>query len=332
MPDISGVDIVNIKDPNLFPAVTDIALMNFPSRKGEINKLMEGQVLANEVIAKGSIVAVTTLVGTIDTAADYLLIYDASATATRKVLAGAIGGITDGDKGDITVSASGATWTIDALAVTAAKLAADAVTTIKVLDANITDAKLSDMAANTVKVRAAATLGVPSNLALAASQLLGRGSTGDVAPIILGTNLSMSGTTLNAAGGGGSMSYDALTSGIVTVLATRLGSSAITISTSAAGVYTLTVPAGVDLVRADIFFNNTVLDGSNGFTMKIDNSANSRNRRAQLELFKAGSGDMMVDWSGFTLIPRQTVAANVTTILIPDGSAEGATGYNLILN
>jgi hypothetical protein len=70
--------------------------------------------------------------------------------------------ITDGDKGDITVSASGATWTVDNDAVTFGKM---------------------------------------QNIATA--RLLGRGTagTGDIEEIQLGSNLSLSGTTLNATSG-----------------------------------------------------------------------------------------------------------------------------------
>jgi len=71
--------------------------------------------------------------------------------------------ISDGDKGDITVSASGATWTID--------------------NDVVTFAKMQDVAT---------------------AKLLGRatGGTGNIEEITLGTNLSYTGTTLNAAGGG----------------------------------------------------------------------------------------------------------------------------------
>lgn len=73
-------------------------------------------------------------------------------------------GIADGDRGDITVSNNGSTWTVDGGA--------------------ITYAKIQDVSA--------------------ASKLLGRGDSGsgDVQEITLGTGLSMTGTTLAATGSG----------------------------------------------------------------------------------------------------------------------------------
>jgi hypothetical protein len=91
-------------------------------------------------------------------------------------------GITDGDKGDITVSGSGANWTIDNNAVTYSKI--------------------QDVAAGKILGR------TPS-------------SSGDLQEITLGTGLQLTGTTLIATSSGGSGSVDVSTIELELQLASR---------------------------------------------------------------------------------------------------------------
>jgi hypothetical protein len=87
--------------------------------------------------------------------------YEYASTGWRIINAASSGGVTDGDKGDITVSGSGATWTIDNTAVTYAKI--------------------QNVADNRILGRSA-------------------GSAGTVQEITIGTGLSLSSGTLTATG------------------------------------------------------------------------------------------------------------------------------------
>ncbi|MGA1618964.1 MAG: hypothetical protein ACO37F_10670, partial [Pirellulales bacterium] len=81
---------------------------------------------------------------------------------------GSIGGVPDGDKGDITVSSSGLTWTIDPDAVD--------------------NTKLANMANGTIKARIAAGAGDPEDAT--ASEIRGLLNVEDGAQVNVGTDLS----------------------------------------------------------------------------------------------------------------------------------------------
>lgn len=123
-----------------------------------------------------------------------------------------------------------------------------------------------------------------------------------------------------------SAAFDSLTSGTVTAKCTRLGGSAITISTPASGEYTLTVPSGAHLSNASIYGNNTTLNGSSEMLVRINNNANSRERRVSVQIYDASTGDL-VDQFATGTNHRQTVSSNVTLLTIPGLNGFGAAGF-----
>ena len=233
------------------------------------------------------------------------------------------GGISDGDKGDVVVTTSGTVWTID--------------------NGVVTNAKLATMPTARIKGRVTAGTGSPEDLTgTQATTLLdavvgdsGSGGTKGLVPAPAAGDAAANkylkaDGTWSAVSAGVSVSHDALTQGTVTVSSFRLGGTATTISTPAAGEYNLAVQSGAFIQTARIFGNNTVLNGSNEFIVRVDNSANSLDRTFSVQLYDANNG-ALVDQQITATNHTQTVSGNITVLTFPGMNGFGATGFYIEL-
>jgi hypothetical protein len=167
----------------------------------------------------------------------------------------------------------------------ATTIANDAVTTAKILNANVTLAKIANASAN--------------------SKLLGSGAFGSGAAyseITLGTNLSMSGTTLNAAGGGGSVVRETFTGNATLTTGTNVADY--TGSNVPAPRYSLTLPPAVDYDA--------------GETIRITDVTGGINASGQIRLLPDGTDDIS-SYSYYDL--RQTHASTLIASNGVDGWA-----------
>lgn len=131
-------------------------------------------------------------------------------------------------------------------------------------------------------------------------------------------------------GGGGSAAEDDLTSGTVTAKAYRNGGTATTITNPASGEYNLVIQSGAAFRGADVFGDNTTLNGSNEFVLRVDNSVNSADRRVLVQVYDRTTG-ALVDQQATSTNHNATIAGNITTITFPGMNLFGATGFDIIV-
>jgi len=130
----------------------------------------------------------------------------------------------------------------------------------------VDNTKLSNMAANTVKVRNNGSSGDPVDMVLPTDTLLGRNA-GVIQPITLGTNLSMTSGVLNATGGSGA-GISEVEVGTTLIRYIILTGTPVFTANIASGVQTITATGGTyKLVSVATTGATANLAGDNSFTI-----------------------------------------------------------------
>jgi len=162
------------------------------------------------------------------------------------------------------------------------------------------------------------------------SLLLGRGDggAGDFQEITIGSNLSMSGTTLSATGGGGGTSVADITGDATSMFITYEGATPPTLTESSTGVYDLTEAASVLIRGFDWEGNNGDTDGSGDLTLNIV-SADGAERWMNIQVINLGN-NQIADLPTLGVNIEQTFSAGTTTIVMTGMSGFGASGFRIL--
>jgi len=224
--------------------------------------------------------------------------------------------------GDITLANTGVT-----------SIGAGKVVTAKILDANVTNAKLGNMAANTIKVRNANSSGVPSDVALATTQVLIGDGTGFTAAALSGDVTMTNGGVVNV----GKIQGES-------VSATTVANDQYLKYSSSASEWQKVNVVGDDKLttKGDLLVYNTVDSetrlavGTNTYVLTADSTATngvdwaavsvSDGAITNAKLADMAAGTVKVRDAGSSGVPSD-VALTTTQVLIGDGS--GVTAASL---